>query len=280
MSHNPAVNEDALWQRNIGILGGLGPFAHLELERRILAAAEAKIGRALLDQEFPPWFLASIPQTPDRTSAILGRGESPLPCMLQSLRFLEAADFAVIACNTAHAFVPELRARAALPILDMIEETMYRVARDYGPRAAVGLLASSGTLEAGVYQRAAQKVSPQLRLITPLNLRGRLKTGVEIQERMVMGAIFGRRGEDDDLHGGIKSGAHRVPEIFETIRSELTTVVRLLRRHGAQAVILGCTEFPLVMGRGTVEGVPLIDPLDVVARVVVEIAAGDRELPA
>jgi len=52
-------------ERLIGIVGGLGPFAHIDFERKLLAAASEVIG-ARRDQDFPQWVLSSIPRTPDR----------------------------------------------------------------------------------------------------------------------------------------------------------------------------------------------------------------------
>ena len=51
--------ERPAWKRVIGIMGGLGPHAHIELERLILAETERVIGRPALDQDYPPWILSS-----------------------------------------------------------------------------------------------------------------------------------------------------------------------------------------------------------------------------
>ena len=60
------------WKRVIGILGGLGPHAHVEFERLLLARTEAGLDRPARDQDYPPWLLSSVPPTPDRPRAILG----------------------------------------------------------------------------------------------------------------------------------------------------------------------------------------------------------------
>src|SRR5438270_10247881 len=103
------------WQRLIGIVGGLGPHAHVDFERRLLAEVPAASG----DQDYPPWLVSSLPATPDRTEHLLGQGPSPVPLLVRSLERLAAgqADFAVIACITAHAFLPEIGPQVRLPIL-------------------------------------------------------------------------------------------------------------------------------------------------------------------
>src|SRR6478672_8946138 len=129
------------WRRVIGIAGGMGPYAHLEFERRLLAAIE----QPLSDQDYPEWVVSSVPQTPDRTAALLEDGPSPMPWLLRSFeRLSRCADFAVLTCITAHAFLDEIRQRVALPILDMVELTLAEAARRHGPGARVGVLATTG----------------------------------------------------------------------------------------------------------------------------------------
>lgn len=69
-----------IWQRVIGIVGGLGPHAHIEFERRLLAA----ITQPSSDQDYPEWVVSSIPQTPDRTAALLEGGPSPVSCLVRA----------------------------------------------------------------------------------------------------------------------------------------------------------------------------------------------------
>src|SRR5436305_2171504 len=110
-----------MWRHRIGILGGMGPYAHLEFERCLLAA----LGCPASDQAYPEWTVVSIPHTPDRTLALLGIVPSPLPAILRGLeRLASGADFAAITCITAHAFLDEIRAHARLPILDMVDLTL------------------------------------------------------------------------------------------------------------------------------------------------------------
>jgi aspartate racemase len=124
------------WKRVIGIMGGLGPHAHIELERLILAATADILGRPAQDQDYPAWILSSVPATPDRTAALLSGGPSPLAALEESARRLcgrFGADFAVIPCNTAHAFLEELRPRVSIPIFDMVTETVKEALERVGP---------------------------------------------------------------------------------------------------------------------------------------------------
>ncbi len=270
------MTERPVWKRVIGIMGGLGPFAHLELERLILAATEQVIGRPPHDQDYPAWILSSVPATPDRTLALLEGGPSSLPALLESARRLSGkfgADFVVIPCNTAHAYLNELRAQVPLPFIDMVQETAEEALRRVGPSGGVGILGTTGTVKAGIYSKQVEALGA--RAITPLDLGD----GEELQEKLVMEPIFGALDGAKRLGGGIKSGKCAIPEEKERLAQPLRKAAKLLAEAGADIVLTGCTEIPLAIGRDSADGVPLLDPMDVAARACVDIAIGKRPLP-
>lgn len=272
MGSGPAPERSIARWRVIGILGGLGPYAHIEFERRLLAAVD----RPASDQDYPEWVVASISHTPDRTAALLGQGPSPIPSLLRGLNKLAAsADFAVITCLTAHAFLEEIRACARLPVLDMVALTLAEAAQRFGARARVGVLATVGSLAADVYSKARDRVAPGLELVSPLDLAD----GERVQEELVMRPIYGPFRDDRRYPGGIKSGGERDPETGIAHREALATAVRMLAAAGASCVVVGCTEIPLVLGHERSEGTPLLDPLDLSARAAVQIARGELPLP-
>ena len=261
------------WKRVIGIVGGLGPYAHLELERRLLANTE----RASADSAYPEWILSSIPQTPDRTVALIEEGPSPVPWLVRSLERLSVcADFAIISCITAHAFLPEVRREVRIPILDLIETTLGAISRRFGPSARVGVLATTGSLRSGVFTRTGARMAPGLQLVSLLDLEG----GDVFQESLVMRPIYGPLHEGRRHAGGIKSGDDLDPETGAPHRETLARAAGLLASEGAICVIAGCTEIPLALGREAVNGLPLVDPLDEGARTALSIARGDLPLPA
>jgi aspartate racemase len=140
----------------------MGPHAHVEFERRLLAAVENPSS----DQDYPEWVVSSIPSTPDRTAALLEGGPSPVPWLLRSFeRLALCADFGVMTCVTGHAFLDEVRARVRLPILDLVEVTLAEAARRFGPEARIGILATTGALRGGVYRDTAARTAPGLDLL-------------------------------------------------------------------------------------------------------------------
>jgi aspartate racemase len=224
----------------VGILGGMGPEATVRLFELLTAATPATC-----DQEHLRVLVYSNPRIPDRTAAILGRGEDPLPALLDSALLLEkaGADSLIIPCNTAHHWLPQLRERVGVPILDMVAETVGAVATHAPPLERIGLLATTGTVEARVYQSSLVRAGLAVVETTPA------------EQEFVMAVIY-----------GIKAGNRAVG-------SDLVRVGRNLIERGAQGLILGCTELSLV--EETLElGCPLFDPLAILARRAVAIAKG------
>ena len=249
----------------IGIAGGLGPFAHIEMERYLLEAA-IELLDVKHDQDFPEWILSSIPGTPDRTAAICGSGEDPTPMIVRSLRRLEThydrqgaeikgADFAIIPCNTSHKFLPEVRKQVNIPVLDMIEETSKNIAKQY-PGSRVGILATTGTIKSGIYHESLKqnKLLPQ----SPLDLPG----GEEIQRTLVMEQIYGPWIGNEYAGGGIKATGPKPGHI-----KKLNKAAAMLNEYSEPAVfIAGCTEISLALTGSELQGKPLVDPMAVVAR--------------
>lgn len=259
-------------RRVIGIAGGMGPYAHMEFEGRLLAAIESPRS----DQEYPEWVVSSVPETPDRTVALLEGGPSPVPWLLRSLeRLASCADFGILTCITAHAFLDQIRAQVRLPILDVVELTLAEAALRFGPRTRVGILATTGALRGCVYQRTANRMAPDLDLVSLLDL----PDGDRLQAELLMRPIYGPLRDGRRQPGGIKGGYACDPETGVRHGATLATAVRCLADAGAHCVVMGCTEIPLALGREPIDGTPLLDPLDLAARTAVRIARCELPLP-
>ena len=263
------------WKHVIGILGGLGPHAHIEFESLLLDATGKALGRPALDQDYPPWVVSSMPTTPDRTRALLEGSESPVEAMVESASRLSEAAFAVIPCNTAHAFLEELRRRSRLPFLDMIQVTAERAVERVGPRGGIGILAASGTLRAELYQKKIHALAPGARVVSPLDL----EDGEALQERLVMEPIFGPLRNGRRTGSGIKSGSYRDLRKREELAEPMREAARKLSDAGASVVLTACTEIPLVLGRESAGEIPLLDPMAVAAEEAIAIALGRKPLP-
>ncbi len=216
-------------KRTIGILGGMGPAATVDLFNRIVRATPAKT-----DQEHIPILIFNDTAIPDRSQAILHGGADPVPPMQTGIDLLArmGADLIAIPCNTAHHYWAQLQAGVKLPVLNMITETVQAIRRDHPQVARVGIMATSGTIAVGVYQ-------------DPLGAAGLMPVEPTPDEvARMMEAIYGERG--------VKAG-------FETGLAQelLLGVGSALMARGAQALILGCTEIPLAVHDGDLP-IPLV----------------------
>lgn len=136
----------------VGILGGMGPEATVDLMRRVIAATPAED-----DIDHIHMLVDSNPKVPSRIAALIDEtGESPLPELIRMARGLEAngATVLAIACNTAHAYAPAIAAAVDIELLDMVALTVARVASMPLVHRRVGLLASTAVLKVGLYERA------------------------------------------------------------------------------------------------------------------------------
>ncbi|HYE43985.1 MAG TPA: amino acid racemase, partial [Caulobacteraceae bacterium] len=137
--------------RTIGVIGGMGPAATLDFLGKLIAATPAEG-----DQDHLRVLVDNNPKIPDRNAAMAGTGPSPAPVLAEMARGLErqGAEALVMACNTAHAFADDIRAAVAIPFFSIVEESADELARRVPEGAAVGVLATTGCLDAGLYQRA------------------------------------------------------------------------------------------------------------------------------
>lgn len=224
-------------KKSIGILGGMGPLATADLFRKIvlLTAAARDSGHIRV-------YIDDNPSIPDRTAAILGGGPVPVPAMTDSLRKLEAcgADCIIMPCNTAHYFLPRLQALTEVPFLSMPEATA-KTCRTRFPGRTAAVLATKGTLAAGLYQRALEAES------VPFLIPG----GAEQDALMRV------------IYDGVKAGA--APEAY---RADMRAVLEAMRARGAGYFILGCTELPLAAQALALDD-PAVDPTAELAKAAV-----------
>ena len=215
-------------KKTIGILGGMGPLATMDLYKKIILSTDANC-----DNEHIRVYIDGNSAIPDRTAAILHGGEDPVPEMLSALRNLEkcGADCVVMPCNTAHHFLPRLQAETALPILDMTAITAAVCAERYpGKRAC--LLGTTGTLEAKIYDGALEAAG--VAFMTP--------NAAEREELMRF------------IYGVVKASRPLEPET-----EPWHELLSALSERGADYFVLACTELPILADHLGHPG-PFVDP--------------------
>jgi aspartate racemase len=249
----------------VGIVGGVGPYAGLDLSKKVFDHT-----LATTDQEHLDLVMLSWPQSvADRTAFLLGRSdEDPAPALCECLLALESIGCSVagIACNTAHsprlfqALKGGLRARgSSIELLNMIEEVAAFLRRYHPSVRRVGVLATDGTVAANVYGEILCGAGFEAVYSEPA-----------VQRDMVQAAIY-------DRGYGLKAFSDPVTD---RARSDVLQAARhLVEVKQAEAIVLGCTELPLAVREPQLFGRPVIDASMVLARALVARVAPEKLRP-
>lgn len=224
-------------QKIVGVIGGLGPEATLDFFGKILKATTAA-----RDQDHLHLIIDNNPGAPDRTEAVAGIGPSPAPSLACTARRLEqaGAEVLVMVCNTAHAFSSAITDVVQIPFLSIIDVTCDAAIKARPSLRRAGVLATEGALSAGLYEDALE-----VHGVEHLALEGASRA-------RFMSLIMRIKGGDksDEVRVGMRSLA------FELIE------------RGAEVIIAGCTEVPLVLDCDDFE-CPLVNSTDaLVARTI------------
>lgn len=222
-------------KRILGIFGGMGPEATANLYLLIV-----KLTPAAKDQDHIPTLIYSLPQVPDRMTAIKKKDKSIIPYLKEGVIRLEkaGASFIAIPCNTVHYFYDDMQQVVNIPIIHMIRETALEVTIKYPNIKTVGLLATTGTLQSGLYEKELK--AKGLKVVIP---------DEKIEENNVMKAIY-----------GIKSGMDR-----KACEDLLAVAGDNVEKKGAEVIVLGCTEIPLAFNPERAH-VPVVNATKVLAQ--------------
>lgn len=219
-------------RKTLGVIGGLGPIATAHFLELVITMTDART-----DQEHLDMIIYNTPSIPDRTDYILDSTKpNPLPRMLSVGQALAEQGVSRIAipCMTAHYFFPQLEAGIPAPLINSVAETA-RHLQENGIEK-VGIMATDGTIRSGIFHRELEKQG--LRPIVP-----------------------DEKGQADVMHlifRNVKSGTPaEMDRFFSTAEA--------LRRQGAQAIILGCTELSLIK-RDHHIGAGFLDAMEVLAQ--------------
>ena len=281
---NLIINRYIRMKPTIGIVGGCGPLATLDIEHKILNATKRLLS-PLLDQDYFNMLVFSYTQFSDRNDAITINDKTLSDQFLRCARTLESVgvDFLLVACQTAHVYLPDLKSDINLPILDIIEETVSNIVK-YLPRISkVGLLSTEATQKKKLYQSILA-----FHNIEVVNVSAEIQT--KIMEAIYIiktGASFvrGKRLLNNNQYcvnnqikySQIKNHQYRCILLEKFLPNPLTSIqeaIYYLADNGCEHVILGCTELPLILPHINLKkiGINLIDPNNIVAESAVILA--------
>jgi aspartate racemase len=241
--------------KTIGIIGGMGAGATVDLFGKIVALTDAKT-----DREHIPVLIDNNTRIPDRTQYLLGNGVSPREELIKSARRLTAfdsdgaggtgctggAEILVLACNSSHYFIEDVRNAVRVPVLNMVEETANAAAAKGYKR--VGILGTAGFVQCVDYAAFYDRHGIEIVLPTA-------------DEQKHVTAL---------IYDGIKSANYDID------LAGFSALLNRMSKDGAQAFALSCTELPVAFERFGGFGIsaPYIDSTLALAKKAVIQAGG------
>jgi aspartate racemase len=249
--------------KRIGIVGGMGPKTGIDLAHKIIKNTVANT-----DQDYIPMLLVSYPhQIEDRTGFLQGKHhKNPAYTIYQLIRELESwgAHIIGIPCNTSHSapimnVISEqlIANHSSVVLVNMIEAVAEFILEHFPTTKKIGLLATLGTYQQAAYQNIFQQFG--LEIIVPDSL----------MQQAIHQAIY-------DAEYGIKSNlSANLDKASQILHGACEHVVDL----SAELVVLGCSEISLALTESSYNTTPLIDPTEVLARKLIQLAAHAKLKP-
>lgn len=226
----------------LGIIGGMGPEATQVMYRKMIELTDAK-----RDQDHIDMFIYSHASMPDRTEAIKsGQTEEIRAMLAEDARILRraGADVLAIPCNTSHNFIGHIEESVDIPVVNMIEETAEYIHTQRPEAKRVGILATDGTVRAGLYHRALEKRGIEALVPDDKN------------QRIVMSLIY------DQIKAGQNGN-----------REDFAAVDYFLKKNGCDGAVLACTELSVFRANHELDSY-YVDALEVLCRRCITLCGG------
>ena len=218
--------------KTIGILGGMGPLATVDIFHKIVSLTEANC-----DQDHIHIIIENDPGIPNRLDFLLRDGESPEKELIEIACRLElmGADVLIMPCNTAHYFYDAIKKHLGIDFINMIDETAKEIKQTTPSCKRIGLLATKGTYHTGIYDDVFASYGIEV-----------IKPDIEDQGYLA------------DLILAVKVGQ----TTFDL--TNIYHVLDKLKKQKIEILVLGCTELPIAFQMFNIKE-KYIDPTTVLA---------------
>lgn len=214
--------------KRIGLIGGMGPESTLDYYSKITDAFKTDG-----DLNYPEIIIYSV-----NLSEFLGMMRAKAyekipPLLLDRINALKkaGADFAAITANTPHMFYDEISAKSPLPLISIVEATCQETIRRKLKRP--GLFGTGFTMASTFFQKVFDQYG--LPIILP-----------DEDEREIL---------NQKLFSEIELGIFK-----EDTRNLLIEIIkRMVAEEHIDSLILGCTEFPLILTQPEYANIPMLN---------------------
>jgi len=231
--------------KKIGILGGMAPESTVEYYRVITTLCRQRG----MGYRYPVIIVYSLNFQEFISLVESGNLPEVIDLLCEAIDSLShaGADFALMASNTPHMVFKEVAARSPIPLLSIVEETG-KTAKNSG-FTRVGLFGTRFTMQADFYSNVLST-----------------KYGIAV--------VTPEKSDQDYIHHKIMAELVN-GYIVEETRQELSRITRtMVDREGIEALVLGCTELPLILSEEAA-GIPLLDTTRIHAEAALNFAQSE-----
>jgi aspartate racemase len=220
----------------VGIIGGMGPEATVDLVNKIIHYTDAQS-----DQEHIHMVIDNNTSIKDRSNYIINNIDSPEEELIETAVRLEnyGVDFIAMPCNTAHYFYESIDNSVNIPVINMIEETALYIKKNFKNKNFI-LLATEGTYKSNIYKEIFRKLDLDINYPN------------EEEQKNLMKIIYDFKSTN----------------VVDS-RSLKIVVVNLEKSNSI--FILGCTELPVIFKENNFSNL-IIDPTEILARSIIREA--------
>jgi aspartate racemase len=213
--------------KKIGIIGGLSPESTISYYLHITR----KYAREFGDCNYPEIIIYSVNLEKYHQWRMHNQWDAISDDLIRAANNLKkaGADFGLIATNTMHKVFDQVQKEIALPLIDLLEVTALEAKKQNLKK--LGLLGTINTMSDGFYQRRLAQFG--LTTIVPNEADQSIVHNIIVDE-----LVLGR--------------------FLKPSKSQYLRIIEQLAREGANGIILGCTEIPLLIHQQDC-ALPLLD---------------------
>ncbi|MDA3916193.1 MAG: amino acid racemase [Deltaproteobacteria bacterium] len=251
-------------EKTVGIIGGMGPEATIDLMQRILRLTPAPEDRDMEDIDHIRCLVDNNPKIPSRIKAIIDKdGIDPGPFIADMAKGLESwgADFLAIPCNTAHYYYDIIQSAVNIPVINLIDLVCNHVKTNFSDnnqtldqtgnktknrtKNKIGILASTAVKITKLYSKNLAQFEIQDVWPDPDHQAILLKVIKEIKKR----------------------------NMDSKVQNDYAQVCDNLLQKGVNTAIIACTELSILKGKTSIN---TVDAAEILAMEVVRQAVNKQ----